>query len=129
MTYGSWIDRQCVCGVDFDYYREEARQLAGLARDYVNFLEETMEGRYALHNLRFRDDPPLSWTITHRRIIERLHQMVDFLCQLEVLAGLPDDGWMIEKRRAGVIVFVPPTEKQHDRPEYGWHWQRGGTAT
>lgn len=122
MGYGQWIDRQCVCGVDFDYYRSEARQLESLARDYMGLIGETMAGRYALRRLRLPDEKPLPWIVTHRRIIERLHQMVDFLCQLEVLVGLPNDGWMIEKRRAGVIVFVPPTEKQHDRHEYGWHW-------
>ncbi|MFB0827746.1 hypothetical protein ACEU07_20940 [Chromobacterium violaceum] len=128
MSYEAWIDRQCVCRVDFDYYREEAKKLGELCRDYLNFIGETMEGRYALHRLRFPDYAPLPQIVTHRKVLERLHLMVDFLCRLEVLMDCPDDGWMIERRKAGVIVFVPPTEKRHDRPEYGWHWQRRAAA-
>lgn len=124
MSYGQWIDRQCVCGVDFDYYRDQARQLGQLCRDYLNCLAETDEGRYVLHGIRLPAADPLPWVITHRGILTRLHTMVDFLCQLEAALGCPDDGWMSERRRAGVICFVPPTEKKHDRPEYGWHWQR-----
>lgn len=122
MPYEHWIDRQCVCGVDFDYYIDQAGKLAQLCRDYLNVLTETDEGRYLISELRLPDCTPLSWVITHRRILQRLHSMVDFLCRLEVLLGCPEDGWMIEKRRAGVIVFIPPTEVKYSRPEYGWHW-------
>lgn len=119
-----------VCSVDERYYRDEARKLADLARDYLRLIGETWEGREMVRRyLRWPDLEPLPAIVTHRRVLERLHAMVDFLCQLEGLLGLPEDGWMIEKRRDGVIYFIPPTEEQkHGRPEYGWHWEHRAAA-
>jgi hypothetical protein len=107
--YGRWIDRPCDCAIDVLYYKQEARQLAQLARDYLAFIGETEEGRGAIRAMQLPDFAPLSYSCTHRQMLERLYSMADFLCRLDAIAGCPDDGYMIEKRRNGELFFMPPT--------------------
>lgn len=123
MTYGPWIDRQCFIGQDWDYYQAERRRLTEVARDYAAFMAETPEGRAQLASVALPELPPLPVAkVTHRQFIERLHLMVDVLCRIEALAGCPDDGFYIERRRAGEILFIPPSENKCERPsDFFWN--------
>lgn len=114
MTYSHWIDRQCVCQVDFDYYREEARKLGRLAGDYLAMFMRSMEGRAMLEGMAPPPSDPIPQIATHRGILEWLYRRADFVVQLEYRAGFDDtDGYLAAQIRNGQLQFIPPTEIRH----------------
>lgn len=113
-TYGKWIDWECViCGQDWDYYRDQAQDLIRITNEVVVMLAQTMEGRDQLSRVKIPKFPHLKLIdrITHRQHIERLWGMIDVICQIEALAGCPEDGYYIEQRRDGLIWFIPPSQQ------------------
>lgn len=116
MTYGTWIERQCFFGKDWDFYHSEIRRLIERMNKYTAIISMTLEGRYLLSRFKAPVLAPLSISkVTHRQFIERLHIMIDVLCEIEALAGLQENGFYNEQRRNGSILFIPPSENKHER--------------
>lgn len=110
ITYGKWIDLPCVCQVDFDYYREEAKKLAALASDYMQMFMRSIEGRAMIESMPLPPNDPIPQVTNHRGIIEWLYRRADFVAQLEYRAGFDNtDGHIAAQIWNGQLLFIPPT--------------------
>lgn len=118
MSYGKWIELQCFVGRDWYFYHEKGTRLAEAIKASIAFMSKTPESRAKLARVKFSDMPPISVAkVTHREFIERLHQMIDVLCQIETVAGCTEkNGYYLTRRSNGEIFFIPPSENKNEQP-------------